>query len=192
MKRLMLLGLAVALAALVAIPAQATTITFDALGGGNGTTFTSYSEGGFVVAASSGDWRVANMWGNPTPDIFCVFPPESPSVHVTAVGGSLFQFQTVDLSTGLGQGSFSIAGFLGGSQVLAQQGSMGYPFSTVSSVNASQRLDLLVITESRGTCSSANIDNISVVAAPVPLPGTLLLLGPGLVGLAALRRRYKR
>ncbi len=36
-----------------------------------------------------------------------------------------------------------------------------------------------------------NIDNVSVVkGAPVPVPGALLLFGPGLVGLAAIRKRF--
>jgi hypothetical protein len=36
------------------------------------------------------------------------------------------------------------------------------------------------------------IDNVSVNAAPVPIPGALLLFGPGLAGLAAVRRRFKK
>ena len=36
------------------------------------------------------------------------------------------------------------------------------------------------------------IAGVSVSAAPVPLPGALLLFGPGLVGLAAVKRRFKK
>jgi hypothetical protein len=35
------------------------------------------------------------------------------------------------------------------------------------------------------------LDNVNVKSA-VPLPTTLLLLGPGFVGLAAMRRRFKK
>ena len=36
------------------------------------------------------------------------------------------------------------------------------------------------------------VDNFRYASAPVPLPGALLLFGPGLVGLAAVRRRFKK
>ena len=34
--------------------------------------------------------------------------------------------------------------------------------------------------------------NLTINATPVPIPGALWLLGPGLVGLAAMRRRFKK
>lgn len=35
------------------------------------------------------------------------------------------------------------------------------------------------------------LDNV-IVSSPVPIPGALLLFGPGLAGLAAIRRRFKK
>jgi len=40
--------------------------------------------------------------------------------------------------------------------------------------------------------TSAFLDNVSLGARPVPLPSAFLLFGPGLVGLAAIRRRFKK
>ena len=43
--------------------------------------------------------------------------------------------------------------------------------------------------------SQSDLDNVRLdgpASAPVPLPSAFLLLGPGLVGLAAIRRRFKK
>jgi hypothetical protein len=52
----------------------------------------------------------------------------------------------------------------------------------------------LVITISNGGAQS-DLDNVRLdgpASAPVPLPSAFLLLSPGLVGLAAIRRRFKK
>jgi hypothetical protein len=36
------------------------------------------------------------------------------------------------------------------------------------------------------------VDNVSVTMAPVPLPSAMLLFAPGLAGLAAIRRRFRK
>jgi hypothetical protein len=36
------------------------------------------------------------------------------------------------------------------------------------------------------------IDNVKMEASSVPLPSALLFFGPGLAGLAAIRRRFKK
>ena len=39
---------------------------------------------------------------------------------------------------------------------------------------------------------SGIVQSVTYNASPVPVPATLLLFGPGLVGLAAIRRRFKK
>ncbi|UCF90177.1 MAG: hypothetical protein JSW39_17995 [Desulfobacterales bacterium] len=41
------------------------------------------------------------------------------------------------------------------------------------------------------TFSLAGVDNVSVAAAPIPIPPSLMLLGSGLLGLVLLRRRVR-
>ncbi len=47
-------------------------------------------------------------------------------------------------------------------------------------------------TDGAGSYYGPVIGNVTVVVAPVPIPGALLLFGPGLVGLAAIKRRSKK
>ena len=50
------------------------------------------------------------------------------------------------------------------------------------------------LADSGNTSRYTGLDNVSVtpVSSPVPLPGALMLFGPGLMGLAAIRRRLKK
>ena len=52
----------------------------------------------------------------------------------------------------------------------------------------------LAVELSLNSGSQTDFDNVtlSAAAAPVPLPSAFLLFGPGLVGLAAIRRRFKK
>jgi hypothetical protein len=75
----------------------------------------------------------------------------------------------------------------------------GWQLSTLSFVAPADAAthQLLVFTPIAigvGASSYPGIDLVSLTApgAPVPLPSALYLLGPGLIGLAAIRRRFKK
>lgn len=58
--------------------------------------------------------------------------------------------------------------------------------------DAFYRPDLSYTTGSAGIFHLDSVGNTTFTASAVPLPGALLLFGPGLVGIAAIRRRLRK
>jgi len=167
---------------------MADVINFDTLPGNNSDPFTTYSEDGFTVSATSGPWKVGKNFGHPVPDVFCRFC----SPGTLEITGGQFDFESVDLgNAGAPAFRYTISGYLEGVQVLLQSGVNPAPFdtfATVASGEPSQLLDRLDITIDT-TSTDGNVDNI--VVNPVPEPGTWTLLLFGLVSLGISYRKHR-
>jgi len=181
----------------LAEPASAATITFN--NQPETATFSSYSEAGFVVSATSGSWMASTTYGNPAP--FIQFPgPIGASaivgeVAVTA-GAAPFSFAGVDLYSSVTPIPYMFTGFLNGSVVFSQSGTVPNTFGTFATVMSGTALaiDRLLISLSNPPigvmCCTPNpmgLDNIRVNA--VPEPDAVRLVGVGLTCLLVRRRR---
>lgn len=181
-----------ALLALTVLPMSASVITFSGLTGANGTPFPSpYSEAGYVVTATAGQWVEGQLFGNPTPSIFAgasIAPLTVSSLQITKAGGGTFTFSSVDLaSNGLTNYAISGAGF-------SETGTVGplQNFGTILSNNTSLALTSLTITMNPQIgAASFNVDNIVLANNVVPEPMSAAIAAVGLGVLCLFRRRFR-
>ncbi|MEJ6719015.1 MAG: hypothetical protein QNK82_11045 [Akkermansiaceae bacterium] len=161
---------------------DAATIAFAPLNGGNLDVYDGHVEESFSVSVISGDWREGHMFGNPIPNILGVSAstPFTASIEVIENTTGLFWFESVDLAGhGRPTATYTIEGFLGSSMVLSSSGILTSANSivTISSPNASQIMDTLIIEITPNSTSSFNVDNIVVTAVPEPSAVFLSILG---------------
>jgi len=192
-----LLGLAaLAALALTGKPAAAQTITFLGLTGENGDNISSpYTEGGFTVNFTTGQWHEAHAFGNPIPSIYTA--EESAVVDVTHSGGTVFTFSSVDFgNASAGSPTYTLTGLRSGATVFTSSGDFltPYAFTTIGSPDSTSLIDDLKLTLNRGTTSSVNIDNIALNSrvTTVPEPSTVASLGLGAFGLGGLVLRARK
>jgi len=177
--------------------ASATTITFSGLTGANGTPVATYTEGGFTVNTTLGQFFQGQAFGNPPPSLFAGAAqggPANDALDVTRSGGGFFDFASVDLAANNGDVNFTFTGFLGGVQQYVFNGvEPGRPpgpfgFDTITNPDAAIAIDdARIALDILGT--TGNADNIVVNTVAMPEPASILLFCSALVGIVVFRRR---
>lgn len=168
-----------------------TTITFSGLPSSGFPLFTTYTESGFTVTNTAGQFAVGDAFGDPVPDLFMY--DTSSSITVTHNGGGAFSFTDVDFANFNGTaGLYDIVGSLSGVQVFDNSGTIAGQgvFSPYGEGFSSDAIDSLVITLTN-TAAESDLDNITLgtTASATPEPSSIALLGTGLLGVAGVLRK---
>ncbi|MGI4826761.1 MAG: PEP-CTERM sorting domain-containing protein [Janthinobacterium lividum] len=178
--------------------AHASVLDFSGMPGDNTQTFSSYTEDGFVITNTSGQYLIGTYFGDPVPNLFSgsadnFFAAEATgtaSVTVTRVGGGSFTFEGADLADDAMPGTYAYSGVMDGTSMFTQTGDIESTlFQEYKSNTPATAVTSLTITESGG---DFNLDNIVVDApatAVTPEPSSLFLMGTGILGVALTMRR---
>jgi hypothetical protein len=190
---------AFAAAVCAAAPASATTIDFNGLGGNNNDTFTNYFESGYQVYNVGGSVWVAQVFGNPVPDLFFGTAGGGTAggdISIDLASAGAFSLTSFDIASNNGSTAVNILGYLNGVQqylIPLVISDTSLSFSTISGFGTAgiPVNQLLFDFNVRGT--SANLDNIVLAeqAVSVPEPLTMSLFGAGLAGMIAARRKKR-
>jgi hypothetical protein len=166
------------------------TITFNGLAGlADGSAVSTYTESGFTVLATPGNWT-AETYGNPGPSL--TFKSPGGTVQVTA-GGAAFGFTSIDLYSSTTTIPYTITGLRNSKTAFTLANTLPNTFgnfATVMNPQAAVMVDTLVINLANPrTGNPMGIDNIALCAtaaggcasttptpAPAPTP-TLSMSG---------------
>ncbi|MGO4379038.1 PEP-CTERM sorting domain-containing protein [Pseudoduganella sp. RAF53_2] len=178
----------------LAASAQAGVLTFDDIGTPGGITGlgSGFVEQGFRFSANSDvvDVSPAGSWSNGVGDghsgHFAALNDFSGDMDMTKVGGGTFSAQSLWLNGWQGAAFTShVQGLLNGVVVGDVAVTYSNPWQLVN-------LGFTGIDTLRVSGGIFLVDDITVNAAAVPEPGSLALVGLGLAGAAALRRRKQK
>ena len=177
----------------LASTAQSAVLTFEGIPGGTGgitPNFSSSAEAGFDLVVN-GLFLSDNGAGGSAQELegFCC--SSTGNLDVKRTGGGTFKFTSIDVELEYlsSPATVTLMGYLGGilqaTDILVASG--GY--TTSPAVNlAGVIIDEIVVTGQRDFNGGTAFDNLRLENV-IPLPGTLALLAPSLLGLACVRRR---
>jgi Carboxypeptidase regulatory-like domain len=146
---------------------------------------TTYTESGFKVSATSGDWSVRTTYGHPAPLIQFWAPGGSTVTGEIQVGAAAaaFYFKSVDLYSSTTPIPYTIKGLRNSSIVFTVTDSLPNTFGdfrTVANPNSGDAIDTLsiVLTNSAAPCcrNPMGLDNIVLTSAPTTTTPTMFSL----------------